>query len=221
MQPVYQALIPVIALIVGTGNQAFPHRTQAVVPTVIAQRLSDCSELQTQQELNICTLKNYQEEDRKLNRVYQAALIDFSGVHRQRYVDAQVKWLPFRDAECEFAGSLAEGGSMQPMLVAGCMTTLTRQRTLDLQAYGGGILPKGGTGNYQQSDRQLNRQYQQLRQTLSPARRLKLENAELAWITFRDAVCTFEGGIRGKAAQSRCLTRLTDQRTQHLKQHGI
>ena len=41
---------------------------------------------------------------------------------------AQRAWIAYRDSQCELAGFEARGGSMEPMLVSGCLADLTRKR---------------------------------------------------------------------------------------------
>jgi len=48
---------------------------------------------------------------------------------------AQKAWLAFRDAECTFQTSAAQGGSIQPMLQAYCLDDLTVKRTVALKSY--------------------------------------------------------------------------------------
>jgi uncharacterized protein YecT (DUF1311 family) len=40
----------------------------------------------------------------------------------------------YRDAQCEAAGFQARGGTMEPMLVAGCIADITEVRTKELKA---------------------------------------------------------------------------------------
>jgi uncharacterized protein YecT (DUF1311 family) len=40
----------------------------------------------------------------------------------------------FRDKACEAEGAQYRGGSIEPMIVAGCLARLTRQRGEDLKA---------------------------------------------------------------------------------------
>jgi urease subunit alpha len=44
-------------------------------------------------------------------------------------VTAQRAWIAYRDAECEARGFQARGGTMEPMLVAGCIADVTDART--------------------------------------------------------------------------------------------
>jgi uncharacterized protein YecT (DUF1311 family) len=48
-------------------------------------------------------------------------------------VTAQRAWIAYRDAECEARGFQARGGTMEPMLVAGCIADVTDARTKELK----------------------------------------------------------------------------------------
>ena len=48
---------------------------------------------------------------------------------------AQKSWIGFRDAECAFQSSAGADGSVYPMLVADCKTTLTNDRVEQLKTY--------------------------------------------------------------------------------------
>lgn len=183
--------------------------------TLMAQQ-PDCNNAQTQSAMNICAGLSYEQADHALNRAYQALVPNLSATRRPKLTNAQLRWITFRDTECDFYGSEAEGGSMQPMLVSGCKDQITQRRTADLNTYLTGKSPVGGS-NYQSADRRLNQFYQQLLQRLDPNRKQKLETAELAWIAFRDATCGFEASSGGNAARNQCLTRLTNQRNQQLQ----
>ena len=47
----------------------------------------------------------------------------------------QRAWIAFRDAECKFASSGVEGGSVQPMIHSGCLQGLTDARVTQLGSY--------------------------------------------------------------------------------------
>ncbi|XGV98332.1 MAG: lysozyme inhibitor LprI family protein [Leptolyngbya sp. BL-A-14] len=191
----------------------------ATRPAAAAQPVAqqpNCNNAQTQTDMNICSGMSYETADRALNRTYQALLPKLSASRRQKLADAQLQWIKFRDTECDFYGSEAEGGTMQPMLVAGCKDQITQQRTADFTAYSAGK-SLAVSSNYKTADQRLNQRYQQLLQRLEPSRKQKLETAELAWIAFRDSACSFEASGGGNAARNQCLTRLTVQRNQQLQ----
>lgn len=107
----------------------------------------DCNNAQTQMDMNICADQDYKQADKALNTAYKKAVAaaremdDNVRDMGEAYVGAvdalkraQRAWIGYRDGQCEFAGFEARGGSMEPMLVSGCLADLTRKRTDELKA---------------------------------------------------------------------------------------
>ncbi|MDU4642509.1 MAG: lysozyme inhibitor LprI family protein [Klebsiella aerogenes] len=88
----------------------------------------DCSNANTQTEMNQCAAAQYQAADKKLNETWQQALKRASGQQLELLKKAQQAWISLRDADCAFLASGAEGGSMQPMLISQCMTDNSVER---------------------------------------------------------------------------------------------
>ncbi|HDS6684425.1 TPA: DUF1311 domain-containing protein [Klebsiella aerogenes] len=88
----------------------------------------DCSNANTQTEMNQCAAAQYQAADKKLNETRQQALKRASGQQQELLKKAQQAWISLRDADCAFLASGAEGGSMQPMLISQCMTDKSVER---------------------------------------------------------------------------------------------
>jgi uncharacterized protein YecT (DUF1311 family) len=98
-----------------------------------AQPALNCNDAQTQGDLNECAGRDLSAADAKLNTAYRALQKALgTGGRSTKLRVAQTAWISLRDKECDFEGSAAEGGSMQPMLVAQCVTAYTTQRTADL-----------------------------------------------------------------------------------------
>lgn len=108
----------------------------------------DCENAEVQMELTYCAGKDWEEADAELNAVWKDALAQAQesdqnlkdmevNDDRPGYVDtlraSQRAWISYRDEWCAYDGYQARGGSMEPMLVAGCMAQLTRDRTKALQ----------------------------------------------------------------------------------------
>jgi uncharacterized protein YecT (DUF1311 family) len=87
--------------------------------------------------MNVCAADGYKKADAELNAAYGKITHRLKGGSSatQLLTKAQKAWVAFRDAECQFAGSAAAGGSIQPMIVSGCLEALTRKRTEALTAY--------------------------------------------------------------------------------------
>lgn len=105
-----------------------------------------CNPEGTQAEMNICAWDDFQKADDELNAVYKKA-IAFAKDQDENLADqpdlkgavaalkkAQRAWIDYRDGHCDGVGFSARGGSMEPMLVAGCQEELTKNRTAELKA---------------------------------------------------------------------------------------
>ena len=97
-----------------------------------------------QQDMNICAETRFRSgrrrAERRLERGAPAAkeldaelCEDLKGAEKA-LLAAQRGWIGYRDGQCELAGFEARGGSMEPMLVSGCLAELTRARTKELKA---------------------------------------------------------------------------------------
>lgn len=108
----------------------------SIAVPAIAQE-PDCKDPQTQSDMTICAGRDYQKADKSLNASYskiRERLADDEPV-RKALLEAQRAWIKFRDAECAFSTMGTEGGSIQPMLKAMCLTELTEQRIQQLDAH--------------------------------------------------------------------------------------
>jgi uncharacterized protein YecT (DUF1311 family) len=96
----------------------------------------DCP-YQTQSGLNRCAEDVYKKADEALNAAYKEItrrLKDDAETARL-LTAAQKAWIAFRDAECTFANAENAGGSIYPMVYAGCLSRLTKARTKELESY--------------------------------------------------------------------------------------
>lgn len=97
----------------------------------------DCSRLATQLEMNTCAGRNLDVADAALNDAYRKIVVrlaqDTEAIGQLRA--AQRAWIAFRDAECAFAASSVEGGSIYPMIHADCLREATEARTAALHTY--------------------------------------------------------------------------------------
>ena len=106
-------------------------RTLIAVAALLASGAAwadDCSNANTQTEMNQCAAAQYQAADKKLNETWEQALKRASGKPLELLKKAQQAWISLRDADCAFLASGAEGGSMQPMLISQCMTDKSVER---------------------------------------------------------------------------------------------
>lgn len=104
---------------------------------------ADCENPQTQTAMNVCAQQAFRQADAMLNTEYKRARatmrqLDDAMPTGQKGAaialrDAQRAWIKFRDLACAAEGWLFRGGSMEPLIVSTCMTSLTEQRTKDLK----------------------------------------------------------------------------------------
>jgi uncharacterized protein YecT (DUF1311 family) len=120
----------------------------AASPAATQDEEVDCENAMAQQDMNACAAKDYEAADVELNAVWKKARAaakemdaeysdDLKGAD-DALVAAQRGWIAYRDGQCDLAGFEARGGSMEPMLVSGCLADLTRKRTKELQEFIGG-----------------------------------------------------------------------------------
>ncbi len=106
-----------------------------------AALVQDCGASGIQSELNACAARDYAVADRAMNAQWRVTLArvrardrengkdSFGPPTTERLLKSQRAWLAYRDAECALESEEARGGSMQPMLQAGCLARLTEART--------------------------------------------------------------------------------------------
>ncbi|GAA0784942.1 DUF1311 domain-containing protein [Roseibium denhamense] len=122
--------------------------TSLSVPAA-AQQDTDCKSPVTQSDMTYCSKLDWEAADKELNTAYAAAMASMKQTDSYLSDDlkgaadalrnAQRAWIPYRDKACDAYGFLARGGSMEPMLVFDCRTTLTQQRTKELQDLAKGL----------------------------------------------------------------------------------
>lgn len=115
-------------------------------PANAQQPEPDCRKAVSQMDLNICADQDYPAADAELNKTYRLVVAAMQATDKElgdidaayagaleALKKAQRAWIGYRDGQCELAGFEARGGSMEPMLVSGCLTELTRKRTAELK----------------------------------------------------------------------------------------
>ena len=106
-----------------------------------------CADQMTQGGMNECQFRQWQATDAKMNDAYDMLMErvktfygDLSTSDAEPVVPAedellrrsQIAWIDYRDTHCAFVAGATEGGSVQPMIRAICLTELTEKRTREL-----------------------------------------------------------------------------------------
>ena len=110
----------------------------AIAPLLLAPlaQAYDCNS-STQTDMTLCANALNKAADKELNTLYQQInqRLKDQPHSKKLLVSAQRAWLAFRDAECSFAASGVEGGSVYPMIYSGCLAELTEKRVAAFKNY--------------------------------------------------------------------------------------
>lgn len=87
-----------------------------------------CPDAMTQPDMNRCAAQEFQKADAELNRVYRLLVKDAGTAERAKLRAAQLAWLKFRDAHCDYEAFGNKGGSIYPMVYSFCLAGVTRER---------------------------------------------------------------------------------------------
>lgn len=82
----------------------------------------------------MCAALDLQQATDEINATYADFRQRLPRDKQEQLRQVQLAWIAFKDKNCEFEASFAEGGSMQPLLRDSCLAELTKQRHKELQA---------------------------------------------------------------------------------------
>ena len=88
-----------------------------------------CPGARTQQEMSLCASQAFQKADAELNKLYQRLLRDAGAAEKAKLRAAQLAWIKFRDAHCEYEAFGNQGGSIYPMVYGFCLAEVTGERS--------------------------------------------------------------------------------------------
>jgi uncharacterized protein YecT (DUF1311 family) len=92
-----------------------------------------CADPQTQVEMTQCAANAYKAADAVLNQVYKQLVAKLDEEEKAQLKEAQNAWLKYRDTNCDFVADQYKGGTMRPMIHAGCLADVTKNRTAELR----------------------------------------------------------------------------------------
>ena len=98
------------------------------------QKKDPCANAQTQLEMNMCWGNQYKVADAELNAAYREFAAKLNAEETAQLKAAQLAWIKFRDANCEFVADAYKGGTIRPMIAAMCLADVTSARTSELKA---------------------------------------------------------------------------------------
>ena len=98
------------------------------------QKKDPCADAQSQAEMNMCWGKEYKAADARLNEAYRQFMAKLNDEEKAQLKKAQLAWLIYRDANCDFVADQYKGGTMRPMIAAICLADTANNRTSELKA---------------------------------------------------------------------------------------
>jgi len=93
-----------------------------------------CAHAQSQAEMTMCWGKEHKAADARLNEAYRRFMAKLNDEEKAQLKKAQLAWITYRDANCDFVADQYKGGTMRPMIAAICLAETTNNRTTELEA---------------------------------------------------------------------------------------
>ncbi len=89
---------------------------------------------QTQLEMNIQANNDYKVADAKMNTLYKKVLNSLKNASDKKLLlEAQRAWIKYKETHCKLAAKAYESGSIQPLIYATCLTSITEDRIKELK----------------------------------------------------------------------------------------
>lgn len=99
------------------------------------QKQKSCGDLSSYTRLAGCYSDLLEESDALLNKEYNELLGYLKGVNKANLVDAQRKWIKFRDADCLFSDPRKEDDPIASANKAACLADRTIERLNHIEQY--------------------------------------------------------------------------------------
>jgi uncharacterized protein YecT (DUF1311 family) len=122
--PIY-CLLSVTALSVNAGAKSDAMR----------QEQAACGELSSYSHIAGCHQLLLEKSDTLLNGEYKGLVSYLSGTDRKNLIDAQRKWVKFRDADCFFSDPREQDSSIASANRAACLADRTIERLKHVEDY--------------------------------------------------------------------------------------
>lgn len=88
-----------------------------------------CPKAMSQHEMNRCASEEFQKADAELNKLYRQLMNGAGAGERAKLRAAQLAWIKFRDAHCDYEAFGNTGGSIYPMVYGFCLAEVTGERS--------------------------------------------------------------------------------------------
>ena len=96
-------------------------------------KTEDCRNASTTSAMRACANASYEAAQRELDSAYQNLLQQLDDSQRQKLRVAQRAWLQYRDANAQFQASLAQSGTLAPLIRTTVLAEMTNARASELR----------------------------------------------------------------------------------------
>lgn len=69
-----------------------------------------------------------------LDQIYKNVIKNLTGKKKEHIIKSQKDWLKYKNSHCRFETELFDGGSIQPLIYANCLSQKTQERADELEA---------------------------------------------------------------------------------------
>ena len=89
---------------------------------------------QSQMEMNVQAYNDYKVADAKMSALYKKVLKTFTkATDKKLLLETQRAWIKYKETHCKLVATAYEGGSIQPLISATCLTSITEARIKELE----------------------------------------------------------------------------------------
>lgn len=126
-----------MTLAIGLASSAFaaaPSHSKAARRSKSSADTKLCDSPNTQDIID-CGVASQKKAEARMNGYYDKMRTRLRPESRELLDDSQRKWVSYRDAYCKLEATGAEGGTIQPWVVAECMQGMAASRADELKPY--------------------------------------------------------------------------------------
>jgi uncharacterized protein YecT (DUF1311 family) len=105
----------------------------AQTPNQFRPSASECENAVTTAAMRNCEATRYATAQQELNATYQRLMGRLDSGQKEKLRLTQRAWLRFREANADFQASLAQGGTLAPLMRISSLTEMTKARALELK----------------------------------------------------------------------------------------
>ena len=121
-------VVPILMVMLSITSGAPTQENRSTVDSA-----NDCKDPTTSSDMRACENARYELVQHELNAAYQSLLRHLDSRQRQKLRTAQNAWIRFRDANTAFESSLAQAGTLAPIIRIGSLTEMTKARVAELK----------------------------------------------------------------------------------------